>query len=355
MYIRRYNFQDTFVEILKYLDDEDTDTVVREQKTREMLFAHISIVNPETVCYFLPFRKDNIFAKIAETLWVLDGRNDIGWLSYYLPRAADYSDDGVHWRAGYGPRLRNLYHGGVDQVEMVLHRLRGDPSTRQAVISLWDPIADTTTGSKDYPCNNWLHFLIRDNQISLSVAQRSADVMWGWSNINAFEWSTLLKMMAFWTNTEVGSIEWYVTSMHLYERHYDISKKICQAYGEDRDVYNLGKEPKFSTEFSLLDMKIHEMMKFEHDCRNSAPDILPIFSTFGLNDELLNVFAMMLAIYVKFQQNSSNSFLANLLRALPDCQYKYAAILHIARERPDILTFLPCGLVTDILTAEQSD
>src|SRR6185369_16207852 len=82
----------------------------RIEKTKELAFTGITLLKPEQREIMLPGRKHNVAAQIAETMWVLAGRNDIEWLSHYLPRAKDYSDDGKIWRAGYGPRLR-AYRG----------------------------------------------------------------------------------------------------------------------------------------------------------------------------------------------------------------------------------------------------
>jgi thymidylate synthase len=83
-------------------------------------------------------------------MWVLAGRNDIEWLSAYLPRAADFSDDGITWRAGYGRRIRhwdcNPGDPGLDQHAYIVDTLREDPLSRQAVIGIWDPITDTLAG-----------------------------------------------------------------------------------------------------------------------------------------------------------------------------------------------------------------
>ena len=85
-------------DLLKYGSRVDS----RNGAVREFLNVQITITNPlrrEVLC---EGRKANVFAQIAETCWVLSGRNDIEWLSAYLPRARDYADDGLHWRAGSG-------------------------------------------------------------------------------------------------------------------------------------------------------------------------------------------------------------------------------------------------------------
>src|SRR4029078_12597498 len=118
----------------------------------------------------------------------LNGRNDLDFIRYFLPRAVDFSDDGVTWRAGYGPRLRD-YGPGIDQIEFVVNELRANPNSRRAVLSLLDPGEDSTFPIKtnDFPCTQSLSFMERDGKLDLTVFIRSNDLIWGWSHINLFE------------------------------------------------------------------------------------------------------------------------------------------------------------------------
>lgn len=193
--------------------------------TKEKTFQHFTISDPLQREIVVEGRKANIAAQIAETMWVLSGRNDVKWLEAYLPRAADFSDDGEVWRAGYGPRLRSWLHlsehGTIvtDPMQEVINLLCADPGTRRAVMSIWDPASDYGD-SKDIPCNNWLHFLSRDGVLDLHIAIRSNDLVWGWSGINQFEWSVLLEVVAYYSGLQVGQIHYAVSSLHMYERHW---------------------------------------------------------------------------------------------------------------------------------------
>lgn len=114
----------------------------------------IRIAEPQRRLACLPGRLLNPWVTLAEFPWLIAGRNDVAWLSRYLPRAADFSDDGLVWRAGYGPRLRNWvgFEKVIDQLAEVVARLQKDPDTRRAVINLWDVENDNEPGSRDYPC-----------------------------------------------------------------------------------------------------------------------------------------------------------------------------------------------------------
>ena len=196
----------------------------RAGNTKELRHIGITLDLPWQREIVLESRKANVAAQIAETMWVLAGRNDVAWLQNYLPRAADFSDDGRRWRSGYGPRLRNF--NGVDQLAYVVNTLKANPHSRQAVINLWDPVVDTTPG-KDVACNNWLSFSARSNSLDLHVGIRSNDAMWGWSGINAFEWSVLLEIVAGMAGLEVGALHFSTTSFHLYEQHWGKAQRIA--------------------------------------------------------------------------------------------------------------------------------
>lgn len=231
-------FADCFVSTVDALG-ESPIVEVKGVKTRELLNYHAVVRQGMSRNFILPHRHDNPFAKMFESLWVLSGRNDIGLLKTYLPRAANFSDDGHTWRAGYGPRLRSwkkpivkshytsgaivgvnlMSYEGIDQLQNIHDALKADPYTRQAVATIWNPAEDWVT-SKDIPCNNWLHFVQRNGKLHLNVSVRSNDVWWGFSGINFYEWSFILQVMAHSLGFEVGEISWNATSMHMYERHW---------------------------------------------------------------------------------------------------------------------------------------
>lgn len=251
----------------------------RDGRTMELTHVGITLEQPWKRELLLPERKASIAAQVAETMWVLAGRSDVGWLSNYLPRAAQFSDDGQVWRAGYGPRLRswwNLPPGTrvavdqpVDQLAYVYNTLKASPSSRQAVASIWDPVVDTQPG-KDIPCNDWLSFSSRLGKLDLHVAVRSNDAMWGWSGINTFEWSALLEVMAGLLGLGVGKLHFSVTSFHLYERHWAKASRIKHAVVVD-PLY-LDPSPKFGDvdDLATLDLIIKEWFRVEDNIRNDV-------------------------------------------------------------------------------------
>lgn len=207
-----------------------------DKASSELLGVQVHLTNPRNIWMVNPERKHNPIAQIAEVIWVLAGSNSVDWLSKFLPRAIDFSDDGKTWRGGYGPRLFNAT--GVDdngnnvitnQLDYIIKSLRERQSSRQALFTIWDPSKENTVGSsKDYPCNIAFQFVIRDNKLYLLSYVRSNDVIWGMSGTNLILWSFLLQTIASILDVEVGSYIHNVGSLHYYDYHKDRADKILE-------------------------------------------------------------------------------------------------------------------------------
>lgn len=196
--------------------------------TKELRHVGVTLTRPLDREVLAGHRNASIVAQIAETMWVLRGRSDITWLGQYLPRAHEFSDDGTTWRGAYGPRLRRYGMAETDQLQHVVDLLRADPNTRRAVLSIYDPNIDVHPG-KDIPCNDFMSFSLRDGRLDAHVFIRSNDLVWGWSGINAFEWSVVLEVIAWFVGAEPGSLHFSITSLHAYDRHFKRLEKIASA------------------------------------------------------------------------------------------------------------------------------
>lgn len=218
--------------VLAKLDGLSTAQASRAGNTKELSPHQLHLLpgfygEPDATT-ILPGRGNNPFATVAETLWVFAGRNDIGPLSKWLPRAKEYSDNGKIWDSAYGPRLRHYGRNRIDQVETVLRRLSLKPDTRQALITIWDPEIDgVKEGSKDYACNVVVHFLIREGKLNLFVTVRSNDIIFGVA-INAFEWCFLGNYLAYSLGIPFGHYWQTSNSLHLYDWKGETAKKVLR-------------------------------------------------------------------------------------------------------------------------------
>ena len=239
----------------------------------------LELTNPRARHVHLYGRKNNIFATIAETFWVMAGHDKIDpYLSFFLPRAADYSDDGITWRGAYGPRI----HEG-DQVEGVVNRFKTEGlDTRRAVISIYDLQRDAGVSSKDIPCNNLLHYYVRDGELNCNAFSRSGDVVWGVTNINIFEWTFLMEHIANEIGVEVGTYSHFVTNLHIYdsvrEQCENILSNYVQPLGGNSATLIFPKGVKMTKQF--FDDIVDEITMFIQD-----PDL-----TYPIDNNLTNLF-----------------------------------------------------------------
>lgn len=317
-----------FYEGLRHVLTEGKPLSVRGSNVRELRNRLTILERPQERCLVTPNRRNNIFATIAETMWVLAGRNDLAFLNRYLPRAQDFSDDGQTWRAAYGPRLRNWH--GVDQLRENLALLSRELSTRRAVMSIFDPAADFIE-SKDIPCNNWLHWLVRDGRLHMNVAVRSNDIMWGFSGINAFEWSVLHECMATWLNVDVGEITFFASSLHLYEHHEQRAQAIVERFpGITCYDYGIGS-PRFQTAWDNFDELLRYWFVLESRMQ-TAPDSLDS-AILQFPDPLLRNFLLLIQLYHGAQIGWSISHIDARLAILPETDLTLAAYEFFHRKR----------------------
>ena len=303
--------QSAFLGELRGVVEDGTDIRVRGSLTREVRARLVEIEHIRERYVVVPNRHNNVFASIAESMWVIAGRNDLGYLGAYLSRASEYSDDGRTWRAGYGPRLRNW--NGVDQLAEVVSILRADLSSRRAVATIYDPDRDFTE-SKDIPCNNWLHFLARDGRVDLHVAARSTDIWWGFSGINAFEWTLLLEIVACWLGQEPGRLVFFTSSMHLYELHFDKAKQLLEQGTAQPDHHANAPRPAFTTPWEMFSTEMAEWMRVEEAMR-SGLELAETDCT--LTDPLLTAYAQMIDLFWTFKREEEVAKIDQRLAAIP--------------------------------------
>ncbi|WP_300611630.1 thymidylate synthase [Trebonia sp.] len=182
--------------------------------TVEVLGASLTLTNPRRRLVDVPpARIINPAFAAAEAVWILSGSDD-SWVYMYNERLADYADDGKLMGA-YGPRLRR-WHGTVDQLARVRQQLTDDPSTRRAVIQLFDP--ETDFGDyKDVPCTLGYRFFLRDGLLHMHTTMRSQDLWLGFC-YDMFTATIMQELLADWLGAKVGSYWLCADSLHLYDR-----------------------------------------------------------------------------------------------------------------------------------------
>lgn len=168
---------------------------------------------PKERLLFNPTRDSNPFLGFFEGLHILAGRDDVKFLSDIVANMANYSDDGKVFHGAYGNRLRNAEGG--DQLRGAIDRLRANKEDRRVVMTIRRS-DDMWYAGKDTPCNLMVDLKIRDNELQMTVFNRSNDTIWGMMGTNVVQFSMLQEYIAAAVGVDVGSYHQVTTSMHVY-------------------------------------------------------------------------------------------------------------------------------------------
>lgn len=185
---------------------------------------------PEPVCtvyekptervVFWQARDCNPFFHFFESLWMLAGRDDVAFLAQFVPRMAEFSDDGHTFHGAYGRRWRSWFHfPRHDQLPPIIEALRKNKDDRRQVLTMWDPRTDLVDqeGKKDLPCNLQVIFQVApDGRLDMTVTNRSNDMIWGAYGANAVHFSYLHEFMAAAIGVPVGIYRQVSNNLHVY-------------------------------------------------------------------------------------------------------------------------------------------
>ena len=188
-----------------------------------------SRVNMQEPVIWNPARKLNYKFMLSEALWVLSGSNQLRFNQTIEKIWTPYSNDGVTLDGAYGPMVSG-------QLRYVIDTLHEDPSSRQAVISIWRP---NPRKSKDVPCTLTLQFLIRWPSIHCIASMRSSDAWLGWP-YDVFVFSMIANYIAIAYNQDLepdikidlGMLTLTAGSQHIYEEHFDLARTLPRYNGE---------------------------------------------------------------------------------------------------------------------------
>jgi hypothetical protein len=198
---------------------------------------------------------------------------------------------------------------------------------------LFDPETDFAD-SKDIPCNNWLSWVARDGKLHLSVAIRSNDAMWGFSGANAFEWSILQEVMAYWLSLEVGSVRYFANSFHLYDNHFHRARQIGDEFhGLTPYDFGIGRAA-FQTLWSDFPAKLDQWFALEEQIR-ARPEG-PLFLHGRTEDPLFDSGLALVQVHWAHKHWNIDR-LAKELAALPADDYVVAMYEQLGRLYPGLL------------------
>jgi len=284
----------------------------RGQTTRD-LGTVVSIINrPRQRLLSCFSRVLNPFMLTAEIVWICAGRGDIKFITYFCKDLDKFSDSGFNnFNGAYGQRIRRYginraghtcikfwdVHGGengfreFDQLRDIIKKLKKDKDTRQAVITLHNPIFDRAeVDTQDRPCNITSMIKIIDNKLQWHQVVRSNDCNLGLYNANIYQWSFIQEYVASCLGIDVGELLFFSDSLHLYESD-PITKRVLN---DDRniDIYNFIKPVKMPfNSLSMNDFIINEII-------NNIEDYKTGNNITNYDNDFWQTINLMLEIYI---------------------------------------------------------
>jgi thymidylate synthase len=222
--------------------------------------------------------KNTIFSCLGELFWYLSGSEDVNHVSYYLKDYINYAENDGSVGGAYGPRLLGT-HNSVNQLENIISILESKPTSRQAVIQIFDK-RDLVDKKKDIPCTLNLQFILRDKKLELIVTMRSNDVFIGFPH-DVFCFTMIQELVAnelslrLNSTISLGTYKHFVGSFHIYDSALSKVQKYTEE-GYTSLIPVMTDMPKNS--FSL----IPQLLQIEKDIRlgndvNLKINSLPVY------------------------------------------------------------------------------
>jgi thymidylate synthase len=198
----------------------------------------------------------------AEAYWILSGDNTVSGIAPWNNNIERFSDDGETFFGAYGPRI-------VSQLDYVVDKLRFDPDTRQAGLTIW---RENPPATKDVPCTVAMFVQLRDSKLNLHVFMRSSDV-WLGLPYDVFSFSMLGHLICTRLNEGVpktgmlispGTLHLTAASSHLYETNVDAAQAVLAAHNA------IGDNQSITTPEFMYKSSPQELLDYLAKLRNTS-------------------------------------------------------------------------------------
>jgi hypothetical protein len=192
--------------------DEDT----RNGPAKSLAHPSLITVNAPQERVLMDAKRDaNPFFHVMEFVWMMAGMRDVSWVGRFNKNMLTYTEPNspvIH--GAYGHRWRR--HFARDQLFQVVRMLRQDPTTRRAVLGMWDPRCDLDYHT-DLPCNTHIYFRYTQGKLDMTVCNRSNDLIWGLCGANIVHMTLLHQLISEATGLQMGRYHVFTNNLHIYK------------------------------------------------------------------------------------------------------------------------------------------
>ena len=163
--------------------------------------------------------------------------------------------------------------------------IKEDIDTREAAITIHDPISDDFDGSADYsvdagglpllktkdtPCTRSIHFMVVNGKMNCYVDIRSNDIVWGFSAVNVFNFTLMQEYIAAMVGVPVGSYFHKADNLHVYQEFLPLVEQVAKKeIGTFPSGTNFTYTPTYKS-LKEFDYLIKQLSSFESMCREGV-------------------------------------------------------------------------------------
>lgn len=215
MYFEAETLDDLMVELFPVLLAQPASQAATRGKFSELI-GPMLVITKARARVSRSDSRSKIFSALGELVWYLSKTNSHRFIEYYMSGMyqKEYENDDNSVRNGYGTQLF-CQRGAFNQIQNVIHLLGKKPSSRRAVIQIFDA-NDLAVDFKEVPCTCTLQFLIRDGKLHLLANLRSSDAYRGLPH-DVFVFTMLQELIARSLNVDIGDYKHCAGSLHLYK------------------------------------------------------------------------------------------------------------------------------------------
>ncbi len=240
-------YLDIVEKILKFGVIKKNRTGVDAISIAGVMFEHdmeegFPLLTTKSVPFRLVASELEFFIKgITDKKWLLDNNNHI-WDEWASPDKVPYGHDaktkdrmleerelgpiyGWQWRnfgANYVSYNENPEGQGVDQLSILVKKLKEDPTSRRLIVSAWNPTDIRRMALP--PCHYSFQVTVIGDKLNLMWNQRSVDVALGLP-FNIASYALLLHLLARESNMKEGRLVGFLGDTHIYVNHVEAIKE----------------------------------------------------------------------------------------------------------------------------------
>lgn len=174
---------------------------------------------------------------------------------------AGYGFQWRHWGASYEGCDKNYSEKGIDQLNIVLDKIRNNPGDRRIIVSAWN--VSELKNMCLCPCHMFFQYYVDGDFLDMVMYQRSADIFLG-VPFNISSYALLLTMTAHLTGKTPRYLTMNFGDVHVYQNHIQQSIQQLNRQPFDLPILRIeSRDQKTWEDFTISD--IHLMSYVSHE------------------------------------------------------------------------------------------